>query len=73
MNKEELQKILDSHQYWLNNITGGASAKLSGASLISASLISAKLSGAKLSGASLISAKLSGAELGVDDKRSWRG
>jgi hypothetical protein len=62
MNKDNLNKILDSHKDWLAG-GKGERANLSRANLIGANLIDANLSGANLSGANLIDANLSGANL----------
>ena len=64
MEKEELKKILERHQQWLNNEDGGMCANLSGADLSNTNL-----RGANLSCAFLIYANLSCADLsGVDVK-----
>jgi len=65
---EELKNILELHQKWLQEETGGVRANLSGAYLTGANLTGANLSranlyGANLSGANLSRANLSGAYL----------
>ena len=62
--KEELEKILNLHEKWLNGDEGGIRAYLS-----RANLSRAKLSGADLRGADLSGADLSGAELSRADFR----
>ncbi len=61
--KEELRKILDDHQKWLNGEAGGVVANLSDANLSGANLIGANLRGANLRGANLSDANLRGADL----------
>jgi len=62
MDKEKLQKILESHELWLAGGTGER-ANLSGADLSGADLSGADLSGVNLCGANLSGADLSGANL----------
>lgn len=77
MNKEELSKVLENHEHWLNedcdnwedmraNLRG---ADLSGANLSGANLRGANLSGADLNGAKLYGADLYGADLHRADLR----
>ncbi len=61
--KEELKKILNLHEKWLNDDEGGIRADLNRAYLRGANLSGADLRGADLSGADLIGAYLSGADL----------
>ena len=63
MNSVELKNILDLHEKWLNNESGGKKADLRSADLRGADLSGAYLSGAKLSGADLRGSDLSGADL----------
>ena len=49
MDKNEIQKILEQHQLWLNN-NGGKRADLQGADLCNADLHEANLRGANLHG-----------------------
>ena len=68
MTSEEIKKVLDSHQKWINNEQGGERADLRGAKLhwadlSEADLRGADLSGADLSGATLHRANLRGAKL----------
>jgi len=62
MNKDNLNKILDSHKDWLAG-GKGERANLGGANLIGANLSGANLSYANLSDANLTRANLSGASL----------
>ena len=61
MTQEELYKIIERHQHWLNEDCEGWEAMK--ADLRGADLSGAKLSGANLRGADLIGANLSGADL----------
>ena len=61
--EEELNKILEDHQLWLNDKTKGGRADLEYANLNGADLEGAILSGVNLSHANLGSAILSGANL----------
>ena len=61
--QEELNTILEKHEEWLRDETGGERANLSGADLYGADLSGANLSGANLSRANLSWANLSGADL----------
>ena len=71
MTQEELDKIIERHQHWLNEDCEGwehmranlYNEYLSGANLRGADLIGANLSGADLIGADLIGANLRGADL----------
>ena len=66
MTKEELNKVLEAHKYYLAQDCEGweiMRANLSGADLRNANLSGANLCGADLSGANLRSANLSGANL----------
>ena len=63
MTQQELNKILELHQKWLNGIETGQKANLSGADLFRANLFGANLSGANLFGADLSGADLSRANL----------
>ena len=70
MTQEELDKIIDRHQHWLNENCEGwkdMKANLRGANLYGADLSWVKLSGADLSGADLSGANLSGADLSRAD------
>ena len=51
MNKQELDKVLELHELWLNGEDGGVCVDLSNANLSYADLRGADLSGADLSGA----------------------
>ena len=62
MNKDELRKVLDEHEKWLNG-DGGVRADLSDAALRRANLRGANLRWANLRGAALRGAALSGANL----------
>lgn len=62
MNKDELRKVLDEHEKWLDG-DGGVRANLRGANLSDADLRGANLSGADLSGADLSDADLRDADL----------
>jgi len=70
MTKEELNRILDNHNKWLNNDPKGIRADLYGADLRSANLRSADLRSADLRSADLRIADLSGANLYGADLRS---
>ena len=66
MTQEELNKIIEQHQHWLNEDCEGwegMKADLRGAKLRGADLRGADLSGADLSGVNLFDADLSGANL----------
>ena len=63
MTSEEIKKVLDSHQKWINNEQGGERADLSEANLCKAGLREADLSGADLREANLCKADLRGANL----------
>ena len=66
MTQEELDKIIEQHQHWLNEDCEGwegMKADLRGADLIGADLSGADLSGADLRGANLSGADLIGADL----------
>jgi hypothetical protein len=72
MNQEKLNKILQKHNDWLNDIEGGVQADLEGANLSGcdlkfANLENSYLKGANLSGCDLRFAKLIGACLGNAD------
>lgn len=62
MNKETLEKILESHKLWLSN-SSGERADLSDADLLGADLRGANLKRASLGGANLTDANLRGANL----------
>ena len=62
MNKDNLNKILDSHKYWLAG-GKGERANLIGANLIDANLSYANLSDANLTRANISRANLIGADL----------
>ena len=74
MTQEELYKIVEQHQHWLNEDCEGFEdmrADLSGADLSWANLRGANLSGADLNGANLSGADLSDANLrGADLRRA---
>jgi uncharacterized protein YjbI with pentapeptide repeats len=61
--KEELKKILDDHQLWINDSNTGTRANLYGANLYGANLTRANLTRANLYGANLTRANLYGANL----------
>ena len=63
MTSEEIKKVLDSHQKWINEEDGGERANLRGTDLRGANLRGADLYWADLSGADLSGATLSGADL----------
>ena len=63
MTSEEIKKVLDSHQKWINGEDGGERANLSEADLSEADLRWADLRGADLRGADLCEANLRGADL----------
>ena len=66
MTNEELKKILENHQHWLNEDVDGwreMRADFTGADLKGAHLVRANLSGANLSGANLENANLEEANL----------
>ena len=68
MEQEQLHKILEDHEKWLNNNVGGIRASLKGANLDGAnleysSLDYSSLKGANLDGASLKGVNLDGASL----------
>jgi hypothetical protein len=63
MKQEKLNKILQKHNDWLNDIEGGAQADLEGADLENADLEGANLEDSYLKGANLKGANLSGANL----------
>ena len=63
MTSEEIKKVLDSHQKWINEEDGGERADLHGADLRRADLSEADLRGANLRGANLCNADLCNAEL----------
>ena len=72
MTKEELDKVLESHEKWLDGDCGGKRADLCGADLRGADqrgadLRGADLRGANLRGANLIYANLRGANLNGAD------
>ena len=70
--KEELEKILNLHEKWLNGDEDGVRADLSRANLSGANLREADLSEANLSGAYLREADLSEADLiGADLNRAY--
>ena len=73
MNKIELQKVLELHKEWLDDVDGGERANLSGANLSGANLSWADLSGADLSGADLRRADLSEANLDYSGLPLWCG
>lgn len=67
MEKEELKRIIDNHQHWINKDVEGwkdMKANLGGADLRGADLKGANLGGANLGGADLGGANLRGADLG---------
>ena len=68
MTSEEIKKVLELHEKWLNNEQGGEKADLRGADLRWANL-----SGADLSGANLRGANLSGADLDFSCFHLWCG
>jgi uncharacterized protein YjbI with pentapeptide repeats len=61
--KEELKKILDDHQLWINDSNTGTRANLYGANLYGANLTRANLTRANLYGANLTRANLTRANL----------
>jgi len=63
MNSEEIKKVLELHEKWINGEEGGERADLSEANLREANLSGADLRGAFLSGADLCGADLRGANL----------
>ena len=63
MTKEELDKVLESHEKWLDGDCGGKRADLCGADLRGADQRGADLRGADLRGANLRGANLRGANL----------
>ena len=63
MTKEELDKVLELHEKWLDGDCGGKRAALCGADLSGADLRGANLYCADLRGANLYCADLSGADL----------
>jgi hypothetical protein len=63
MEQEELNRILELHEKWLNGEEDGERADLTGANLQGANLSGANLQGAKLTGANLQGANLSYANL----------
>ena len=67
MSSEEIKKVLDSHQKWINEEDGGERANLRGADLREADLRGADLRGADLSWANLCWADLSKADLSGAD------
>ena len=64
-----LQKLLENHEKWLKNETGGEYANLIGADLFKADLRAADLRGVDLRGADLRAANLRGANLRGADLR----
>ena len=73
MTSEEIKKVLDSHQKWINEEDGGERADLSGADLRGADLSGADLSVANLRGADLRGANLRGADLDFSCFPLWCG
>ena len=69
MTSEEIKKVLDSHQKWINEEDGGERADLRGADLRRANLRWADLREANLSEANLSEANLRGADLREADLR----
>jgi uncharacterized protein YjbI with pentapeptide repeats len=69
MTSEEIKKVLDLHQKWLNKEQGGERANLSGADLSEANLHRANLRGADLYKADLHKANLHWADLREADLR----
>ena len=67
MEQEEIKRILELHEKWLNDEEGGVKANLCGADLRDANLGNADLCGADLSGANLCGADLCNADLGNAD------
>ena len=63
MNKEQIALVLERHKQWLDGISTGCRADLSGANLSRANLSGANLSGANLSRANLSGSNLSRADL----------
>ena len=63
MTSEEIKKVLELHQKWINGEKGGEKANLRGADLGWAELRGAELSEADLRGADLYGANLHGANL----------
>ncbi len=63
MNKEQIALVLERHKQWLDGISTGCRADLSGANLSRANLSGSNLSRADLSGADLIGANLFEANL----------
>ena len=63
MNSEEIKKVLELHEKWLNNEQGGGRANLREANLSGANLSGADLCKANLSEANLREANLSWADL----------
>jgi len=69
MTSEEIKKVLDLHQKWINGEEGGERADLREADLREANLRGADLRWADLRWADLCGANLSGATLGGADLR----
>ena len=69
MNQDELIKVLEDHEKWLNGEDGGSRANLRGANLRGADLRDANLCGANLRGANLRDANLRDANLRDADLR----
>ena len=69
MTREEIKKVLDSHQKWINEEDGGERANLRGANLSGADLRGADLRGADLYRANLRWADLREADLRGADLR----
>jgi uncharacterized protein YjbI with pentapeptide repeats len=63
METEKLKTVIDLHKQWLNDVSGGSRADLSGANLLETDLSGADLSVADLSGADLTSITLCGATI----------
>jgi uncharacterized protein YjbI with pentapeptide repeats len=63
MKAEELKKVLELHNKWLNGEDGGEKANLKGAKIVEANLEGANLESARLIGANLEGANLRGADL----------
>ena len=73
MTSEEIKKVLDSHQKWINGEDGGEGANLRGANLRGADLSKADLREADLSKADLSGADLRWADLDFSCFPLWCG
>ena len=73
MNQKELNKVLESHEKWLNCEPDGKKADLTGANLTGVDLRGVDLTGANLKGADLRGANLKGANLDYSCWPLWCG